>query len=290
MVEFSRELSQFCGCSKAYMSSWDHSSTSDYSASNYNQTAAFVYSAEYTAPILSLLKPSIGERIVDFGCGTGELTLRIQEAVGMSGFTVGIDYNNDMVSKALVNGVRHAYTSDLQNIQIPASSVLEKSFDAVFSNAVLHWCKQNPQGVLDGAKRLLKVGGRFVCEMGGFMNCIGVRIGLHRAVKRRGYEPDKMDPWYFPTIEEYQGLLQSAGFRVNTISLVPRLTPLLDGGLRGWLQLFVRRTFLKEFNDQEAAAIIDEVVDMCEVDMKDKEGNWALMYVRLRFLATLDSP
>lgn len=270
------------------MASQDHSSTSDYSASNYNQTAAFVYSTEYTAPILSLLKPSIGERIVDFGCGTGELTLRIQEAVGASGFTVGIDYNNDMVSKALVNGVRHAYISDLQNIQIPP--VLESSFDAVFSNAVLHWCKQNPRGVLDGAKRLLKVGGRFVCEMGGFMNCIGVRIGLHRAVKRRGYEPDKMDPWYFPTIEEYQRLLQSAGFRVNTIDLVPRLTPLPDGGLRGWLQLFARRTFLKEFSDQEAAAIIDEVVDMCEVDMKDKEGNWALMYVRLRFLATLDSP
>jgi ubiquinone/menaquinone biosynthesis C-methylase UbiE len=79
------------------MASQDHSSTSDYSASNYNQTAAFVYSAEYTTPILSLLKPSIGERIVDFGCGTGELTLQIQEAVGASGLTVGIDYNNDMV-------------------------------------------------------------------------------------------------------------------------------------------------------------------------------------------------
>lgn len=270
------------------MASLDHSSTSDYSASNYNQTAAFVYSAEYTTPILSLLKPSIGERIVDFGCGTGELTLQIQEAVGASGLTVGIDYNNDMISKALTNGVKHAYMSDLQDIQILAP-VLENSFDAVFSNAALHWCKQNPRGVLDGAKRLLKVGGRFVCEMGGFMNCIGVRIGLHRAVKRRGYEPDKMDPWYFPTIEEYQGLLQSAGFRVDTISLVPRLTPLLDGGLRGWLQLFARQTFLKEFSDQEVAAIIDEVVDMCEVDMKDKEGNWSLMYVRLRFLATLDA-
>ncbi|KAG2758081.1 S-adenosyl-L-methionine-dependent methyltransferase [Suillus brevipes Sb2] len=269
------------------MASQDHSSTSDYSASNYNQTAAFVYSAEYTTPILSLLKPSIDERIVDFGCGTGELTLQIQEAVGASGLTVGIDYNNDMISKALMNGVRHAYVSDLQNIQILAP-VLEHSFDAVFSNAALHWCKQNPRGVLDGAKRLLKVGGRFVCEMGGFMNCIGVRIGLHRAVKKRGYEPDKMDPWYFPTIEEYQGLLQSAGFRVDTISLVPRLTPLLDGGLRGWLQLFARQTFLKEFSDQEVAAIIDEVVDTCEVDMMDKEGNWALMYVRLRFLATLD--
>lgn len=131
-----------------------------------------MYSAEYTTPILSLLKPSIGERIVDFGCGTGELTLQIQEAVGASGLTVGIDYNNDMISKALVNGVRHAYVSDLQNIQILAP-VLENSFDAVFSNAALHWCKQNPRGVLDGAKRLLKVGGRFVCEMGGFMNCIG---------------------------------------------------------------------------------------------------------------------
>lgn len=62
--------------------------------------------------------------------------------------------------------------SDLQNIQIP-DPMLENSFDAVFSNAALHWCKQNPRGVLDGAKRLLKVGGRFVCEMGGFMNCIG---------------------------------------------------------------------------------------------------------------------
>lgn len=272
------------------MASQDHASTLDYSASNYNQTAAFVYSDEYTAPVLSLLKPSIGERIVDFGCGTGELTLRIQEAVGASGLTVGIDYNIDMISKALTNGVRHAYASDLQNIQIPTQPMLENSFDAVFSNAVLHWCKENPRGVLDGAKRLLKVGGRFACEMGGFMNCIGVRMGLHQAIKRRGHEPDKMDPWYFPTIEEYQGLLESAGFRVNTISLVPRLTPLLDGGLRGWLQLFARQTFLKEFSDRDAAAIIDEVVDICEVDMKDKEGNWALMYVRLRFLATIDGP
>ncbi|KAG1743242.1 S-adenosyl-L-methionine-dependent methyltransferase [Suillus paluster] len=272
------------------MSSQDPMSNSDYSASDYNQTASFVYSAEYTAPVLSALKPSVGERIVDFGCGTGELTLQIQEAVGATGLTVGIDYNNDMVSKALTNGVKHAFVSDLQDLRIPAHLFEENSFDAVFSNAALHWCKEHPRGVLNGAKRLLKDGGRFVCEMGGFMNCTGVRFGLHRAVKKRGYEPDKMDPWYFPSIAEYQGLLQSAGFRVNAISLVPRLTPLRNGGLHGWLQLFARRTFLKEFSDEEAAAIIDEVIDMCEVDMKDKEGNWAIMYVRLRFLATLDSP
>jgi len=76
-----------------------------------------------------------------------------------------------------MTGVRHAFVSDLQNLQIPSHEFEENSFDAVFSNAALHWCKQDPRGVLDGAKRLLKDGGRFVCEMGGFMNCIG-RLAL----------------------------------------------------------------------------------------------------------------
>jgi hypothetical protein len=133
----------------------------------------------------------------------------------------------------------------------------------------------------------------------------GVRSCLHHAVRKRGFDPEDMDPWYFPTIEEYQTvspqesgslgmhqtnhlqLLKTAGFRVDTISLIPRLTPLKDGGLRGWLQLFARGTFLKAFNDVDAEAIIDEVVQMCEIDCKDRSGNWSLMYVRLRFAATL---
>ena len=222
-----------------------------------------------------------------------------------------------------MNGVKHTLVCDIQGLELPPSS-LERPFDAAFSNAALHWCKRNPAGVLEGLKRVLKPGGRFVCETGGFMNCIGavsglfggeqsaqeitgVRIALYHAARKRGLDPEGMDPWYFPSIEEYQTvsgwrfvqsihypaksatsqLLQKAGFRVDTISLVPRLTPLGDGGLRGWLELFARRTFLKTVNDLDAEAIMDEVEQMCGVDCKDHAGNWSLMYVRLRFAATL---
>ncbi|KAG8214790.1 hypothetical protein J3R82DRAFT_9926 [Butyriboletus roseoflavus] len=71
------------------------------------------------------------------------------------------------------------------------------------------------------------------------------------------------------------------------MSMVPRLTPLGDGGLRAWLQLFARGTFLKTVNDVDAEAIIDEVEQMCKVDCEDRGGHWSLMYVRLRFAATL---
>lgn len=85
----------------------------------------------------------------------------------------------------------------------------------------------------------------------------------------------------------YYQLLENAGFRVDTISLVPRITTLEEGGLRDWLQLFARKTFLKVFDDETAAEIIDEVVRMCAVDCQDKDGNWSMMYSRLRFSATL---
>ena len=113
----------------------------------------------------------------------------------------------------------------MQNLKIPPLFPLDKPFDAAFSNAALHWCKRNPAGVLEGLKCVLKPGGRFVCEMGGFMNCIGreqplttslwcvmqyiqenagVRMALHYALRKRGSNPEEMDPWYFPTVEEYQ--------------------------------------------------------------------------------------
>ncbi|KAF8552760.1 S-adenosyl-L-methionine-dependent methyltransferase [Imleria badia] len=258
-----------------------------YSADDYVQTASFVFSDAYTAPILSWLNASPGDRIIDLGCGSGELTVKIQNAVGAEGVVLGVDHSDDMIAKATENGVKRTLVCDVQDLELPPRLSLEKPFDAAFSNAALHWCKRNPAGVLEGLKRVLKPGGRFVCEMGGFMNCIGVRTALHYTARKRGLNPEEMDPWYFPTVEEYQMLLQHAGFRVDTMSLVPRLTPLGDGGLRAWLQLFARKTFLKTVNDVDAEAILDEVEQMCRVDCKDQAGNWSLMYVRLRFAATL---
>ena len=165
--------------------------SSGWSASRYNKTASFVYSTSFIAPVLSLLDAKPGERIFDFGCGSGEVTLQIAEAVGKEGVVVGVDLSQSMVSanfikvswdpppskidKAKANGAQHAFVADIQHLLIPEpfSWIKSVKFDAVFSNASLHWCKQNPVGVLESAKGVLKRGGRFVGEMGGFMNCVG---------------------------------------------------------------------------------------------------------------------
>jgi SAM-dependent methyltransferase len=222
------------------VSSVEAADSSGWSASLYNKAASFVYSTDFIAPVLDLLEAKPGERIFDFGCGTGEVTLQIAETVGKDGLVVGVDLSESMVSaksflhkcqlsyptkieKAKANGVQHAFLSDIQHLLIPESSswIEGIKFDAVFSNACLHWCKENPAGVLESAKRVLKPGGRFVGEMGGFMSCVGklnriaigkpfvhdclgVRSTLHVVLRRRGYDPVALDPWYLPSVASYR--------------------------------------------------------------------------------------
>ncbi|KAM6494122.1 S-adenosyl-L-methionine-dependent methyltransferase [Amanita muscaria] len=268
----------------------DMKDSSGWNASQYNQTASFVYSSEFTGPVLSLLDARPGERIIDFGCGSGEVTLEIEQTVKSEGrgLVVGVDHSASMISKAKENGLEHAFVADMQNseeLDGVMSGVREK-FDAVFTNAALHWCKRDPAGVLLNAKRVLKPGGRIAGEMGGFMNCIGVRSALHRVLKERGYDPDALDPWYFPSMEDYVKLLVNASFEPTHLSLSPRVTP-LKAGLYEWLNLFARPFFLKDVPGKEAEAILHEVVDMCRRDCQDESGKWAMVYMRLRFCATL---
>lgn len=90
---------------------------------------------------------------------------------------------------------------------------------------------------------------------------------------------------------EYTKLLQESSFRPIHISLNPRITHLPAGGLHAWLYLFVRNSFLKEFSDEDAEEVIQEVVSICEVDCRDNglggpsEDEWAVMYTRLRVSA-----
>jgi len=260
-----------------------------WSAVEYNDTASFVYSDRFTAPILSLLDARPGERILDFGCGSGQVTLHIQELVGKTGTVVGFDSSQSMIEQAVVNGLPHAFVSDARNLRFPAGwpTELQKDFDAVFSNATLHWCKNNPEGVLDSAKRVLKPGGRFVVEMGGFMNCIAVRSAMHSVLRAKGYEPAKLDPWFFPSVEHYKTLLERNGFRVHSIGIHPRMTP-LKGSLRDWLHLFCRPYFLHDMGDEEAEAVMRSVEDICSIDCRDEYGKWSIMYTRLRVVATRD--
>ncbi|KAH8077023.1 S-adenosyl-L-methionine-dependent methyltransferase [Cristinia sonorae] len=259
-----------------------------WSAQDYDAKASFVYSEAYTTPVLRLLNPQPGDKIYDFGCGSGDLTIKIAKAVGEAGVVVGVDSSESMITQARKNGLLHGFVSDIQAIRFPEDFPpdLRTGFDAVFSNAALHWCKTNPKGVIESAKTILKPGGRFVAEMGGFMNCVGVRSAIHTVLTRRGYDGRQRDPWYFPSVEGYRQLLEFAGFTVNEIALHPRPTP-LPHGLTEWLRLFARQSVLEGIADDEAEEIIREIVKICEVDCMDESGQWTLMYVRLRFSSVL---
>lgn len=78
------------------------------------------------------------------------------------------------LERAKLNGVKHTFLADAQNLEVPKNIPdIQGGFDAAFSNATLHWCKRDPLGVLASVRKVLKPRGRFIIEMGGFMNCIG---------------------------------------------------------------------------------------------------------------------
>ncbi|KAG8731355.1 hypothetical protein FRC12_019775 [Ceratobasidium sp. 428] len=145
-----------------------------WSASQYNASASFVYSDAYTQPVLDLLQLKPGERVLDIGCGTGELSVRLQDFLGEEGALVGVDASEGMLKRAKENGLENFFCCDAQKLVLPDEfKHLSGTFDAVFTNATLHWCNKDPPAVVRAAKEVLKPGGRFVGEFGGYTNCIG---------------------------------------------------------------------------------------------------------------------
>ncbi|GAA6001973.1 class I SAM-dependent methyltransferase [Rhodotorula paludigena] len=267
-----------------------------WSAKRYNSNASFVYSSKFTSPTLDLLAAQPGERILDLGCGSGELTCEsLAPAVLPGGSIVGLDASPDLLDKARSNAA--ALPADAKQ----GVSWIEKdghaldevdgqgTFDAVFSNAALHWMKRDPAKVVRGVHGLLKPGGRYIGEMGGALNMVGVRSTLHRVLAERGIDAEKLDPWFFPTPEVYRNILEKEGFRVESCELVPRPTS-LPTGLRGWLETFAFAFLDALSSPAEREAVIEEVCRRLEIDMKHDVGNggngkWTVMYVRLRFKA-----
>ncbi|CAE6440589.1 unnamed protein product [Rhizoctonia solani] len=249
----------------------------------YNKSAAFVYSDENTEPLFHLLCAQSGEQIVDMGCGTGELTMRVQRLVGQEGLVLGVDASKDMLEIARSNGVKNLFCGDIQNLVVPDDfKSLTGKFDAVFTNSTLQWCKQDPHGPVRAAKSLLKPGGRFVGEFPGYMTGIGTRCAFSQALKKRGIMPP--DPWFLPQPTEYARILESEGFKVEHISLNPRVCP-LPGPMIDFLRAIYRVAFLKDMKDKEAEAILREVSDICELEHKDGMGDWSIMHTTVRFRA-----
>lgn len=236
-------------------------------ASAYATNARFV--SNLSAPVLALLSPRPSERILDLGCGDGAVTLTLPPA------SLGVDASPSMVRAARRRGV-DASVADAHALAFDAA------FDAVFSNAALHWMTR-PDAVLAGVFRALVPGGRFVAEMGGHGNVAAVRTALVAVLGEQGVVTDLRDVWYFPSVDEQVGRLEEAGFRVEEVALLPRPT-VLEVGMRAWLETLAGTVFAK-VPVERRAVVRERVVEMLRPALMDADGVWTADYVRLRFKA-----
>ncbi len=215
-----------------------------------------------------------GERILDLGCGDGALTERIAAA---GAEVVGVDADPAMIAVAQGRGL-DARLGDGRELAFAGE------FDAVFSNAALHWMGE-PAPVVDGVCRALKPGGRFVGEFGGHGNIAAIRVAVRAVLAARGYPLPESEGNYYPTAAEYRAALEAGGFVVDGCWIVPRPTPVASG-MAAWLHTF-RSGFIELAGvpADERADVIADATAMLRPVLADRGGNWIVDYVRLRFAA-----
>lgn len=225
-------------------------------AETYGQNGAFVHGL--AGGVLEWLAAQPGERILDLGCGDGQLTQRIAVAARLRGIEV------DEGSAESMPYAAHC-------------------FDAVFSNAALHWVRDQ-DAMMAEVRRVLRPGGRFVAEMGGHGNIAAIRAALMAVMERHGFDGREDNVNYYPTPEAYARRLERHGFQVERIALIPRPTSLAEGGMSGWIRTF-RRGVLDTLPEAKRETVIEEAVALLEPVLRDEDGNWTADYVRLRFIA-----
>ena len=241
-----------------------------WSPDTYSKNARFV--SDLGVPVLNLLDPQPGEAIMDVGCGDGALTQKIAAAGSL---VIAVDSSPAFVEAARARGL-NVILMDAHQLS------LKRQFDAVFSNAALHWMK-HPELVVEGVANCLKRGGRFVGEFGGQGNVATIRAALHGGLRKRGIDPWSVDPWYYPSPDEYSELLTRFGFTVEYIELIPRPTK-LPGDILAWLEVFAQ-PFINAATKGEKTGFLDEVRDELEAALRKADSSWYADYVRLRFKA-----
>lgn len=236
----------------------------------YAATGRFV--ADLAGGVVELLAPRTGEAILDLGCGDGALT----EKIAATGAVVtGADASAAMVAAARARG--------LNVHQVSATEMqFDGEFDAVFSNAALHWMA-DAEAVLAAVHRALKPGGRFVAEMGGMGNIAAIRVALQAVLAKYGIDAEQVAASLYPSPAHYRRLLETAGFGVRSIELIPRPTA-LPAGMEGWLNTF-RNGVLDLLAAEDRARALAETVELLRPVLCDADGNWTGDYVRLRFAA-----
>lgn len=246
-----------------------------WNADLYDQKHAFVF--KYGEDVLEFLDVKPGERILDLGCGTGHLTKQIQDK---GAIVKGTDYSPEMIAQA-----KQLYPDVDFAVENAADFHTEEKYDAVFSNAALHWVL-DANGAIHSVANSLKKGGRFVAEMGGQGNVERLIEATKLVLHNHGYN-EKADTkiWYFPSVGEYATKLEEHGFRVTYVIHYDRKTALEDGdqGVAKWITMFGAQ-FLEGIPEDEKEQILAEITKKLEPFYNDN-GQWYADYKRLRFIA-----
>jgi trans-aconitate methyltransferase len=246
----------------------------NWDANAYSQHASFV--PERGAPVLELLVPRQGERVLDLGCGDGVLTEKIARA---GADVLGVDASPGMVEAARSRGLS-------AEIMSGDSLSFDQEFDAVFSNAALHWMT-NSGDVIRGVYRSLKPGGRFVAEFGGEGNVHTLVQAMEQVFADHPDFGPFENPWYFPGEDEYQQALESEGFEVRSIERIPRPTPLTSDA-HTWLELFANGISMN-LTPEQRELFLRETEHLVRPALY-RDGKWVADYVRLRFVARRPGP
>lgn len=245
--------------------------TQTWNPERYAKNARYV--ADLAMPVVELLAPHPGERVLDLGCGDGALTKKL---VALGCDVVAVDASADQVAAARGRGL-DARVIDGQRLPF------DGEFDAVFSNWALHWMPR-ADNVIMGVWRALRPGGRFVGELGGRGCIASIVSAVDDALSRRGIDGSHLNPWYFPTGDDYAGRLVAQGFRLDSIAFISRPTA-LPGDAGGLIETFFE-SFTAVLPCSERPAFVDEVREALRPKLCDTNGRWTADYVLLRFAAT----
>ncbi len=240
--------------------------------SHYDQAGAFV--PRLGEGLLDLLAPRRGERVLDLGSGTGDLAAQLAERGAL---VTGIDASTEMVTEA-----RRKHPTLSFEVADGQALSFDQAFDAVFSNATLHWMPR-ADAVAEGVARALRPGGRFVAEFGGARCVQAVRDAVKDELTQRGVGGAGVPPWYFPTVPQYAQVLEHAGLWVHSVLWFERPTRLEGSrGLENWLELFCL-PLLRALGAQRGA-VVQGVEERCRAALF-RDGSWWLDYTRLRVVA-----
>lgn len=234
----------------------------------YEQKHSYVW--QYGSKLLEMLDAKPGEQILDLGCGTGQLTAEIA-ATGAR--VVGLDAAESAIAQC-----RQQYPQ-IEFIVANGADFSLEPFDAVFSNAALHWIHP-PAAAVNCIYRALKPGGRLVAEFGGKGNVDRIIEAIEMAIAR------SINRWYFPSIGEYSTLLEQQGFTVNFATLFSRPTKLAgEDGLANWLEMFA----YEDFRESSATTATIEQIESQLRPFLYRDGHWWADYWRIQIVATKPS-